>query len=152
MHRVQQFFQQCTKLRCCEWLLQYRYFFVPRLDEIVVAGHEGERHAPPQQMIRGCRVVSPAYIDIQENDVVVALSKLPACHGHGVSHTGHAIANLPRHFFDHEGNKQLILYDEYARRVFEPGRSGSGDMPRVWCRGRMLMIAQRSLTEADSST
>jgi hypothetical protein len=36
--------------------------------------------------------------------------------------------------------------------VFEPGRSGSGDMPRAWCRGRMLMIAQHSLTEADSST
>ena len=58
MYRVQQFFQQCTKLRCCEWLLQYRYFFVPRLDEIVVAGHEGERHAPPQQMIRGRRALS----------------------------------------------------------------------------------------------
>jgi hypothetical protein len=35
--------------------------------------------------------------------------------------------------------------------VFKPGRSGSGDMPRVWCRG-LLMIAQHNLTEADSST
>ena len=119
------------------------FAFVTGYDYLVEPRHEGERHAPPQQMIRGRRVVSPAYIDIQENDVVVALPNLPLPWPWCEPHPDHAIANLPRHFFDHEGNKQLVPMMSMRAGV-QARQSGSGDMPRVWCRS--VMIAQHNLT------
>jgi hypothetical protein len=82
-------------------------------------------------MIGRRSVVSPTHINVHKDGIVIALSELAARHGHGVRYAGHTIADLAGHFLDHQGNKQFILDDKYARGVLKSSGNGPAGIPGV---------------------
>src|SRR6478735_425070 len=96
-------------------------------------------------MIGGNCVALSTYIYVHKNGIVIALSELPARHGHGMGYTGNAITDLACLFLYHQGNKQFILDDQYARRVLNIAGNAADDMTSGWYPGRMLMMTQHRL-------
>ena len=129
-------FQKSTQLDECERLLKSRNGFVPRFNDVSVAGHERERNASLDQTVGNFRVGAPVKIDVKKNGIKVASRQQSLmCRSRIVGDAGNAISKVPAHFLNEEGDQKFVFDNQNPGRVAAARRSGLRAGPKgFWTR------------------